>query len=269
MNTLPNGPLIPGSGNFSSIEAGIIKIGYLIDKSSLIKFYANLATTTNIILQSLQNIDGVLTTEGDRILVKDQTNATENGIYVVTNDLWYRAYDFSNGIDVSGSYTFVTLGNINNDTLFVCTNDLKTGIIGINDIVFNLVSKGSSINPGGNNFDIQYFENDNVVGSDNFTFNNSNILSFGFNITGYQNSNGSSNGINITGGDCSNGVAGSVNIEGSVNLTGESLGGSLDLYSGYTTGVSGTRSNIILNPSIIFSSCDLYNTTSILSPILF
>lgn len=62
-----------------------------------------LATTANLptilvsgvwmISGGLQTIDGVLTAVGDRILVKDQTRASLNGIYTVSAGYWYRAAD--------------------------------------------------------------------------------------------------------------------------------------------------------------------------------
>lgn len=52
-----------------------------------------LATTANIALSGLQTIDGVLTEVGDRVLVKNQTDATANGIYTASAGQWYRASD--------------------------------------------------------------------------------------------------------------------------------------------------------------------------------
>jgi hypothetical protein len=52
-----------------------------------------LATTANITLYGLQTIDGTMVEVGDRVLVKDQTDATQNGIYTASTGQWYRAAD--------------------------------------------------------------------------------------------------------------------------------------------------------------------------------
>ncbi|TGP13555.1 hypothetical protein EN877_34035, partial [Mesorhizobium sp. M1D.F.Ca.ET.234.01.1.1] len=52
-----------------------------------------LATTANITLYGLQTIDSVLTQVGDRVLVKDQADQTQNGIYTASEGQWFRAAD--------------------------------------------------------------------------------------------------------------------------------------------------------------------------------
>ncbi|UCI06248.1 hypothetical protein [Mesorhizobium sp. B1-1-8] len=52
-----------------------------------------LATTGNITLYGLQTIDGVAVAVGDRVLVKDQAAAAQNGIYTASEGEWYRASD--------------------------------------------------------------------------------------------------------------------------------------------------------------------------------
>lgn len=51
------------------------------------------ATTANITLSGLQTIDGVALASGDRVLVKNQTNGAQNGIYVASASAWNRATD--------------------------------------------------------------------------------------------------------------------------------------------------------------------------------
>lgn len=75
------------------------------------KVPCRVATTGNITLSGLQTIDGVSVVADDRVLVKDQTTASANGIYVASNGVWARAKDFNGERDiVSGSKVFVRSG---------------------------------------------------------------------------------------------------------------------------------------------------------------
>ena len=59
------------------------------------------ATTTNISLTGTQTIDGVALVSGDIVLVKDQSIASQNGIYVVSSGAWSR----HSSLDSSSEYT--------------------------------------------------------------------------------------------------------------------------------------------------------------------
>jgi len=70
-------------------------------------------TTANITLSGTQTIDGVALIAGDRVLVKDQTTANQNGIYVVAAGSWSRASDADNspaGEVTAGMYAFIEEG---------------------------------------------------------------------------------------------------------------------------------------------------------------
>jgi len=54
--------------------------------------FVNLATTSNITLSGLQTIDGIVTDSGWSVLVKNQTDASENGIYLTNSGAWVRQY---------------------------------------------------------------------------------------------------------------------------------------------------------------------------------
>ena len=85
------------------------------------------ATTANItIADDLNNgdeIDGVTLSTGDRVLVKNQTDKTENGIWVVGTTP-ARAADADGAGELSGgSFTFVEEGTVNADTGYVVTTN--------------------------------------------------------------------------------------------------------------------------------------------------
>jgi len=83
------------------------------------------ATTANITLSGTQTIDGVSLSVGDRVLVKDQTTGTENGIYVVASSTWSRATDADNtpeGELKGGDFTLVLEGTTLSGYGYVCSN---------------------------------------------------------------------------------------------------------------------------------------------------
>lgn len=88
------------------------------------------ATTANITLSGTQTIDGVSVVAGNRVLVKDQSTASQNGIYVVAAGAWSRSTDADNspaGEVTAGMYCFVEEGTVNADSGWVLTtNDAIT-----------------------------------------------------------------------------------------------------------------------------------------------
>ncbi|HJQ58120.1 MAG TPA: hypothetical protein VJ890_14530 [Vineibacter sp.] len=82
-----------------------------VRSSKAFKTPCRAATTGNIALSGLQTIDGVALAEDDRVLVKDQVAASDNGVYKAAAGAWSRAEDFDGSRDiVSGSKLFVTAG---------------------------------------------------------------------------------------------------------------------------------------------------------------
>ena len=64
------------------------------------------ATTANITLSGEQSIDGV-TTSTSRVLVKDQSTASQNGIYVSASGSWARASDMNADDEVASSFVLL------------------------------------------------------------------------------------------------------------------------------------------------------------------
>jgi len=81
------------------------------------------ATTVNITLSGAQTVDGIALVAGDRCLVKDQTSAADNGIYVVATGAWARAADMNTWVQVPGAYVFIETGTTQADTSWVCTSN--------------------------------------------------------------------------------------------------------------------------------------------------
>jgi len=98
----------------------------------------NAASTANIgftygaggaITGAPTTLDGVtVTTAGQRVLVKDQTNAYENGIYTVASSgVWARATDMADGSDAYGVTTYVLAGTANDARTFIQTANVVVG----------------------------------------------------------------------------------------------------------------------------------------------
>lgn len=84
-----------------------------------IKAPVKAATTANITLSGEQTIDGVALVSDDRVLVKNQTTASENGIYIVDTSAWSRASDFNGNRDVTtGTLVFVVGGSTYANSVF-------------------------------------------------------------------------------------------------------------------------------------------------------
>lgn len=112
-----------------------------------VKASVRVATTGNITLSGTQIIDGVSLAEGDRVLVKDQTDAKENGIYVVGAAAWSRAEDADNSPDneVSGGmFMFVEEGNVAADTGWVLTSPDGVASLGSDELSFSQFSGAGS-----------------------------------------------------------------------------------------------------------------------------
>ena len=97
------------------------------------------ATTANITISTALNngdtLDGVSLSTNDRVLVKDQSTASENGIYVVGASP-ARADDLAAGADAAGFFTFVEQGTVNADNGFVCTSNKGSAVVGTNNLTF-------------------------------------------------------------------------------------------------------------------------------------
>lgn len=113
-----------------------------------IKDSVRVATTANITLSGTQTIDGIAVVAGNRVLVKDQTTGSQNGIYVVAAGAWTRATDADSSAEVTaGLFTFVEQGTTQADSGWVLTTDNPI-TLGTTALVFTQFSGAGQITAG-------------------------------------------------------------------------------------------------------------------------
>lgn len=120
-------------------------------------------TTGNITLSGTQTVDGVALVAGNRVLVKDQSNASENGLYnVVDGGSWTRSTDADNtpsGEVTSGMYAFVEEGTTNADAGFILqtTGAIVLDTTGLSFVQFTgagQITAGNGLTKSGNTLDV-------------------------------------------------------------------------------------------------------------------
>ena len=102
------------------------------------------ATTANIDLTAdLQNgdtLDGLTLATGEKVLVKNQTDASENGIYdVVASGTATRNSDYDAIAELAGQIVVVQEGTTNADTIYLCTTD-TSATLGSSNITFTIIT---------------------------------------------------------------------------------------------------------------------------------
>jgi len=134
-----------------------------------VKDSVKVATTANITLSGTQTIDGVAVSADERVLVKDQSTASQNGLYLCKASTWERTTDLAAGVDAAGMFTFVEQGSTNGDIGFVCTTDKGSAVVGTNNIAFSTfsssgnVTAGNGLDKAGNELSVDLKANGGIV----------------------------------------------------------------------------------------------------------
>ena len=129
--------------NAANPTVGSTGLSFVPTTASVIFNPVLLASTATLTLSGVgQTIDGQTVAAGDRILAKNQTNPSENGIYVAAVGSWVRASDADTKEELrSGAYTFVTAGTANGGKGFALTNDAVE--VGTTPLTFQAFSVAS------------------------------------------------------------------------------------------------------------------------------
>jgi hypothetical protein len=118
------------------------------------------ATTGNITLSGAQTIDGVSIIAGDRVLVKDQSTGSENGIWVAAAGAWSRAADADSDAEVTaGMFAFVEEGTTNGDSGWTLStnNPIVVGTTALSFVQFSsaaAITAGAGLTKTGNTVDV-------------------------------------------------------------------------------------------------------------------
>ena len=147
--TLSNNNSLNDSGTVISTQSAIKKYVDSVASGLDIKDPCLVGTTDNIELNNTTTIiDNINLSNGDRILVKDQINTSENGIYIYNDSgPWNRADDFNNNSEIrSGSFSLIEDGNTNAYSGYVVTTENIN--IGVLPIVFSQFSGSDKVNAG-------------------------------------------------------------------------------------------------------------------------
>ena len=143
------------------------------------RIITRVATTGNVNLTNgLENgdtIDGITLQTGDKILVKSNTDATENGIYICpSSGTASRDTNYDTVEELAGQMIVVQQGSTNADKIFLCTTD-NSGSIGSVNIVFSQITPANQgtvqsvgITQSGSEFTIG---NTPITSSGNITLN--------------------------------------------------------------------------------------------------
>ena len=105
------------------------------------------ATTANISLSNTQTIDGIAVTAGQRVLVKNQSDATQNGIYVCSASTWTRSTDADTWNELVAAFTFIEQGTTNGNNGYICTVSAG-GTLGVTAVTWTQFSGAGQITAG-------------------------------------------------------------------------------------------------------------------------
>ncbi|QZI69557.1 phage tail protein [Pseudomonas protegens] len=113
------------------------------------KHSAVVATTANIALSGIQTIDGVLLPADARVLVKNQTQAKDNGLYVVSSTgVWTRAQDADTSLEVTpGLFVSIEKGTVNGDSVWQLVTDGPI-VLGTTPLAFEMATGRTGVSAG-------------------------------------------------------------------------------------------------------------------------
>ena len=169
INSTTIGATTPSSAAFTTatVSTAPVSGNDVVNKTYLDYFATGLSwkqpvlcgTTANITLSGLQTLDGVTVIAGDRVLVKNQSTASQNGIYLASATAWSRAPDADTWNELISAICFVETGSTLTGSAWYCTAQ-PGGTLGTTAVNWSNFSVAASYTAGtgltlaGNQFSI-------------------------------------------------------------------------------------------------------------------
>jgi hypothetical protein len=123
--------------HFNSISIENLIHGPGLNVRTPVRAATVVAGTLSSSFANSSTIDGVTLATGDRILIKNQASAVENGVYIVAaSGAPARAEDLLTGISAVLYYVWVSEGTVNKSLSFVCTSAAGAAVVGTNNLTF-------------------------------------------------------------------------------------------------------------------------------------
>jgi len=164
-----------GSAGFMS-AADKTKLDSLEELSAIdAKESVRIKTQVNDSLSGLAARDGITPVAGDRVLVPEQTTASEDGIYIAAAGAWSRSADMPTGTEARGVRVWVEEGTVDGQRLYACDNVDGSDVVGTDGLTFALIGAGSPRGAGaglilnGNNLDVVAANGSITVNADDIT----------------------------------------------------------------------------------------------------
>ena len=163
--TNPVTGVTPTSDNHFATKSYVDGVSQGLDVKEAVK----VATTANITLSGTQTIDGVAVSADERVLVKNQSTASQNGLYLCKSGSWARTDDLATGDDASSVFVFVDQGTVNADNGFVCSTNKGSAVVGTNNLTFvqfsgaGQLTAGDGLDKSGNTMSVDLKANGGLV----------------------------------------------------------------------------------------------------------
>lgn len=153
-------PTLPINDNDAASKIYVDNMAAGLDAKDSARAATTVAGTLLTSFSAGSTIDGVVLVAGDRILIKNQASAIENGIYDVTAGAPVRAIDADTGLELNGgSFIFVEEGTTLADTGWVVSSDgpVTIGVSNIDWVQFSaagVITAGIGLTQTGTIFDV-------------------------------------------------------------------------------------------------------------------